>query len=255
MRDEIFNVDFRGEAIMPLNPGETARLRNLCNLFSIDFRLTEDNLPGALSVTTCLYSMPVIADHFERRRFGNQILQSAHAHFSSSEPKSSQFFALISARVIEIQEFRSWYAEMARSPEELIRSYQSMQRVVTALKFIGVGAGSGAIAAGMKEALKAKGGAEMAKAGAKTTLSRMSGKGAIFEGIEARYGKLPVGGGVALFLIVTAATALYVSLLEEMRKLKIVILDKFQNGQISNELFSKAFTEIDPNSIKKYWEM
>lgn len=241
---------------MPLNPGEAARLRNLCNLFLIDAGLTEDNPPAALSVMTCLYSMPVIDDHFERRRFGNQILQSAHAHFAPSDgPKSSQFLARISGRVIEIQEFRSWYAEMARSPEELIRLYQNMQRVVTALKFIGVGAGSGAIAAGMKEALKAKGGTEMAKAGAKTTLSCSSGKGAIFEGIEARYGKLPVGGGIALLLIITAATALYLSLQEEMRKIKIIILDKFQNGQISNEIFSKAFTEIDPNSVKKYWEM
>lgn len=240
---------------MPLNPGEAARLRNLCNLFSIDIGLTEDNPPAALSVLACLYSMPAIADHFQRRRFGNQILESAYAHFPPSEPKSSRFFTQISGRVIEIQEFPSWYAEMSQSPEELVRQYQNIQRVIDVLKFIGIGAGSGAIAAGMKEALKAKGAAEMAKAGGKTALSRLSGKGAIFEGIEARYGKLPAGAGLALFLIVTAATAAYVSLLEEMRKIKIIILDKYQNGQMSSELFSKAFKEIDPNDVKKYWEM
>ncbi|BBU61118.1 hypothetical protein MSC49_10530 [Methylosinus sp. C49] len=240
---------------MPLNPGETARLRNLCNLFRIDIGLTEDNPPAALSVMTCLYSMPVIVDHFERRRFGNQILQSANAHFPPSEAMSSRFYAQISVRVIEIQEFRSWYSQMSRSPQELVRLYQDMRRIVSVLEFIGIGAGSGAIAAGMKEALKAKGATEMAKAGAKTTLSRMSGKGAIFEGIEARYGKFPVAGGLVLFAMVTAATALYFSLKEEMRKIKIILLDKFQNGQISNDILSKAFTEIDPNSIKKYWEM
>lgn len=240
---------------MGLNPGETARLRNLCSLFSVNIYSTEDNPPAALSVMSCLYSMPAIADHAERRRYGNQILQSAHAHFTPSDgPKASQFYGQVSARVIEIQEFPSWYAELSRSPEELIRIYQNMASAVWALKFIGIGAGTGAVAAGLKDALKAEGAKDMVKAGLKTTLSRLSGKGAIFEGIEARYGKkLPLQP--ALFLIIVAATAAYFSLVEEMRKIKIIIQDKFQNGQMSEELFSRAFKEVEPDGIKKYWEM
>jgi hypothetical protein len=94
----------------------------------------------------------------------------------------------------------------------------------------------------------------MAKAQVKTTLGRLAGRGAVVEGIEIRFGKgLPLQPALAIGII--AATALYFAAEEEMRKLRIVILDKFQNGQISNELFSQVFKEVNPNDIKKYWEM
>jgi hypothetical protein len=33
-------------------------------------------------------------------------------------------------------------------------------------------------------------------------------------------------------------------------------LDKLQSGQMSNEFFSQVFKEeINPNDIKRYWEM
>jgi hypothetical protein len=238
-----------------MNPGETARLRNLCLLFRVPVECTEDNPPAALSTLSYAYGMPAIAEHAKRRQYGNEILQSTRAHFMPSDgPRASEFFGRVQALVIEMQEFPSWYSELSQSPEDLVRAYQRWALVVGALRFIGIGAGSGAIAAGIKEALKAQTATEMAKAGIKTTLGRLAGRGAVVEGIEIRFGKgLPLQPALALGI--AAATALYFVAEEEMRKLRIVILDKFQNGQISKELFSQAFKEVDPSDIKKYWEM
>jgi hypothetical protein len=238
-----------------MNPGETARLRNLCFLFRIPIECTQDNPPAALSTLSYLYAMPAISDHAKRRQFGNDILQSTRAHFMPSDgPRASEFFARVQGLVIEMQEFPAWFSELSQSPEDLVRAYQRWALVIGALKFIGIGAGSSAIAAGIKEALKAGTATEMAKAQVKTTLGRLAGRGAVVEGIEIRFGKgLPLQPALAIGII--AATALYFAAEEEMRKLRIVILDKFQNGQISKELFSQVFKEVDPSDIKKYWEM
>jgi hypothetical protein len=238
-----------------MTPSDELRLKRLCSLFSIPVNSTTDNPPAAYAIVSMLYTMPAISEHDQRRRFGNDILQNVNAQFPPSDgPGAAQFFSAVQARVIEMQEFPGWYAELSRTPEELVRIYTRMQYGVKALNLIGISAGTGAVAAGIKEAIKKPGSVDF-KAFRRTTVGRSMGKGAIFEGIEARYGDAAKGGGVALALIVAAAWATFLSLSEEMRKIKIILMDKFQSGQLSDELYRVVFKEIDPSEIKKYWEL
>jgi hypothetical protein len=239
-----------------MTPWESTRLRRLCELFSISIFCTEDNPPAALSTLSCLYAMPAIQEHDERRRYGNQILQSTLAFFTPSDgPKSVAFFGLVSGIVIEMQEFPSWFTALSQSPEELVGRYQFVVRGLEVLAFLGIGTGTlGAFSAGIKEALKAETAKDMAKAGLKQTLSRLAGRGAIYEGIAIRYETVVAAMQPSVFFFIGAATALYFAFMEEARKIKLIILDKFQSGKISNELFSKVITEVDPDDIKKYWE-
>jgi hypothetical protein len=246
---------------MPLAPSHNIRLQRLCSLFSIPLGLTKDNPDGGYTIVSLLYTMPAQPDHNQRRQLGNDILKSAYAEFPPSDgPSAAQFFSLTQARVIEMQEFPGWYAELSRSGEELVRIYKNMQIGILALQVLGVGATYGAVSAGIKEATKKPGPIDY-KAFFKTTGSRLAGKGPILEGLEARYGaNLPRAALLSRGLLVAAAWGAYLALSEEMRKIKIIILDRFQNNTLhkdkkrNDELYKEVFKEIDPTDVKKYWE-
>jgi hypothetical protein len=238
-----------------MNAGETARLRNLCLLFRIPIEYTGDNPAAALSTVTYLYGMPAIADHGERRRYGNDILQSTSAFFVPSlGPRATAFFGRVQTLVIEMQEFPGWFSELSQSPEELVRTYWRWRYVRNALRFIGVGAIGGAFAAGFKEWAKNPTTTEGARTGMRTLATRLAGRGAVIEGLEILLAQgVPLYPALALGIV--AAVALYYAAEEEMKKIEIVIKDKFQRGQLSKELYSQVFTEQDPDDIKEYWEM
>jgi hypothetical protein len=234
-----------------MEAGETARLRNLCRLFSVSPASTEYNPAAAFSILSTLYSMPAVEKHDERRRYGNDILQTARGYFGPTDgPEAAQFFGKVSSLVIEIQEFPDWFRDFAASAEELVRKYKTLAWVTFGLKVIGIGAGASASAAGFAEALKSG----RIKPGVQTTLGRLAGRGAIFEAIAKRWEQAALLTP-AIFVIVVAASAVYAAMLEEMGRIKMVIMDKFQRGEVSRELFNQVFTEVDADDIKKYWEM
>lgn len=262
------------ESITWLMPPDAARLRSLCNLFSINYVSTEDNQPAALEILIYLYSMPTITDHGERRRYGIKILQRTNAQFPpSSGTKAAAFFGMVQARVIEMQEFPSWFNELTRTPEDLARRYVVLAHVVKWMGLLGFGASASAFGAGVKEAMKVKPKGitegmtddeikkimrdmrkKQVETAAKTMGTRLSGRGPILEGIEARY-SLPPGAALAFFILAVAGTAVYFALVEELRIIQIILLDKFQNGQISNDLYKKVFKEVPPERVRKYWEI
>jgi hypothetical protein len=241
---------------MALSAGEIARLRNLCRIFRIDPDTTESNPAAAFTVVSMLYAMPAIADHAKRHDYGNRILQGTQPYFTPSDgPNAVRFFSYVQGLVIEIQEFPSWFSELTRSPEELVSEYRRLKWAVTALQIIGIGAGGSAFTAGIKEMIKKPNSLEW-KTGAKTVLTRWGGRGAIFEGVLARYGESAAALQPAVLVIILTGTALYEALRNEMERIRNILLDKLQSGQMSNEFFSQVFKEeINPNDIKRYWEM
>jgi uridine phosphorylase len=107
---------------------------------------------------------------------------------------------------------------------------------LSALKFIGIGAGTGAAAAAMKELIKKPNSLEW-QTGVKTLLTRLGGQGAIFEGMIARYGMSAAALQPAVLAIVLIGTAMYESFKEQMERITLILLDRLQNGQMSNETF------------------
>jgi hypothetical protein len=240
---------------MALNAGEIARLRNLCSIFRINPGATETNPAAALTTMSMLYSMPAFSNHAKRRDYGNRILQGTQPYFTPSDgPNAVRFFSYVQGLVIEIQEFPSWFTELAASPEELVSEYRRLSRAVSILKFIGIGAGTGAISAAAKELMKKPNSLEW-QAAVKTLLTRLAGQGAIFEGIIARYGAGAAAFSPAILAIVLTGTVMYEAFTEEMERIKLILLDKLRSGQISNELYSQVAKETNPADIKRYWEM
>ena len=234
-----------------MEAGDTARLRNLCRLFSVNLASTEYNPAAAFSILSTLYSMPAVKKHDERRRYGNDILQSTRGYFGPTDgPEAAQFFGKVSSLVIEIQEFPDWFSDLTASPEDLVLKYKILAWVTFGLRVIGVGATATAAASGFAEGLKTG----RIKPGVQTTLGRLAGRGPIFEAMAKRWTQVAAVTPL-VFVLVVAASAVYAMMLAEMEKIKAVLFDKFQRGQVSRELFNQVFTEVDADNIKKYWEM
>lgn len=226
------------------------RLINVCNALKIPLETTKDDEAAALAIVSHLYAMPTIKEKSKRRDYGNSILQNAGAHFGAN----SRFVSAVGSVVIMMQEFPAWYDDFNKSASELAEQYQDLERTVYWLEFIGIGAGSGALAAGLGKFAETG----SAKEGAKKLGSRLAGKGAILEGIEKRLVARGLTGvaGVAGAVVVIGGTAAYFSALQEMEQIKSIMIHKFQNGEASDEDYRKVFgNDSRPELVKKYWEM
>jgi hypothetical protein len=236
-----------------ISGGAKARLKNLCTIFSIPLSSTSDNEAAGLAILSHLYAMPAIKEKPKRREYGNQILQNAGKYFGSS----SVFVGTVGAQVIMMQEFPVYYARLGKSSSALAQEYRDLENTVYWLKWAGFGSATTGIGGAATKKLIESG---SIKDGAKEALKKAVGKGGVVDAATARAGaRFPKGAraaGVAGAVAIALGTLAYYNCIEEMEKVKTVMLDRYQRGEASDEDFKTVFgKDISPTDVKKYWEM
>jgi hypothetical protein len=232
-----------------MDQGSTRRLNNLCAIFKIRPSATEPNPDLALALLSHLYAMPVIPNKSDRRNYGNQILGNTRGVFDPY----SEFVGGLGSNVIMMQEFPHWFANLGRSTEQLVEIYADLERTVYWLNKAGWGAGAAAVGAGIAQTIE-KG---SVKEGAKRAIDRLAGRSAIIEALQKRFGaRLGAAAGVAGVVVIVGGTIAYHSALQQMEEIRNILIDRFHNGQMTDEQFRRVFgDQVDPTLVKKYWEM
>ena len=240
---------------------ETAakRLLALCNLFKIRKEAIEENEDFALAILVNLYAMPVIPDKSQRRQYGNEILQNAHAAFPPPKGSmTSEFHGGVASQVIMMQEFPAWYAKLDKSPEELVVIYKDLESTVWWLEFFGIGAGSisayGALQAGAAEVIDTG----SIREGMKKAGKRFLGHGALLDSVKKRIAKhapkLAKSGGIIGAIVISSAIVAYQAAKEQMEEIKTIMMVKYQSGEATLEQLNAVFVDgVDPEYMISYW--
>lgn len=225
------------------------RLKNLCAVFKIPLSDCAASPEAALALLSHLYAMPLIKNKNDRHNYGNQILANTQGHFASN----SNFVGRLGTHVIMMQELPAWYQNLNKSTDVLVEQYLDIERTVNFLNKVGYGSAGGAAAAGAAEMIK-KG---TVKEAAKKTAERFVGKGAIQEAIVGRIGQRAASAAPWVgAIIIVGGNLAYHGGLEQMEEIKNILRDRFQKGDMTNEQYKKVFgSQIDPDDVKKYWEM
>ena len=232
-----------------MEPSQEAYLKNLCRIFEIPLSSTDPNPSLALNVLARMYLVPTIEDHDEINRALNEIRANLAGQFG----KYSVFVGRTATHASLMQSLPHWYDHLSTSTQVLVEQYQNLAFGVSVLGMIGIGA-TGAAVAGAVEWSKSG----SLRAGAQRTAERLAGRGAVIAEAQRRLGLRvsPKAAGIAGAVVTVGGTFLYYSALEQMEDIRAVLMHRFQNGELTDDQFRAVFGDlIDPDDIKRYWEM
>lgn len=233
-----------------MEPREEAYLKGLCRILDIPFQSTEENPSLALNVLTRMYLVPTIKEHSKRNRAVNEIRANLSGQFSNY----SVFTGRTARLAVQMQEFPYWFDHLNAKTKVLISQYKNLELAVSVLGKIGIGAGAGALVAGGVEASKSG----SLKQGAKVMTERLVGRGPAIKEAQRRLGLRfsPKAAGVAGAVVIIGGTLIYYSALERMEDIRAVLMHRFQKGELTDDQYREVFGDtIDPDTIKRYWEM
>jgi hypothetical protein len=197
----------------------------------------------ALGALTLLFGMPLIRNKSERRKYGNDILQTAGSKFD----KYSTFIGTLGQTVVMMQEFPYYYTNVNMSSEQLVNKYNALWTLITIYAVLGIRPGSGAVTAGVAEGIKTGD----VKAGAKRAATRILNRGDIAEAIALKY---PKATG-AMWLAVAGAAISCASAYQQQAEIEVIIRYRYKNGQLSEAQYKLAFdTTIYSYYLQKFWE-
>ncbi len=228
-------------------------LKNLCAIFSIPRQLTQSNPDAAARLLLATYAMPLQRTQAQRRSYANNILAATQGYFDAWSP----FVVTLGRILITMQELPFHFNNVGRSTAALVQHYENLSRIVWWIKASGLAAGAssvGAANAGVAEAVKTG----SVRAAAKKAGARVAGYGAVPEAVAQRFGaRLPKGAGGGLALVVIGGVTIsYYSAEREMQEIRSLVQHRFQAGQATDAEYRAIFAgQVDPVSIKKYWEI
>lgn len=152
-------------------------------------------------------------------------------------------------------ELPHWFAHHNASTEDLIERYKSLSTVIFILQSLGVGATAGStVTAGIAQASEEG----SVKAGAQRLGQRLAGQGPLLEEMQWRIGfrMTPARAGVVGAVVVVGGTLAYYNALEQQEEIRLIIMQRFQEGEVTDDQFREVFGDrIDPSLLKKYWEL
>lgn len=66
----------------------------------------------------------------------------------------------------------------------------------------------------------------------------------------------PARAGVVGAVVVVGGTLAYYNALEQQEEIRLIIMQRFQEGEVTDDQFREVFGDrIDPSLLKKYWEL
>jgi len=234
-----------------LSEADQARLAAYCDILGVPMSSTEPNPQLALQVLARMYLVPTIESHADRNRTLNEIRGNLAGHFD----KWSVFVGRTAMISAQMQELPHWFQHQNASTEVLIKRYKSLSTGIFILQFLGIGATAGsAVAAGIAQGSKEG----SVKAGAKRMGQRLAGQGPLLEEIQRRIGfrLTPAKTNIVGAVVVVGGATVYFNALEQQEELRLIIMQRFQEGEVTDGQFREVFGDrIDPAMLKKYWEL
>jgi len=159
--------------------------------------------------------------------------------------------AMISA---QMQELPHWFQHQNASTEVLIKRYKSLSTGIFILQSLGIGATGSATTAGIAQGSKEG----SVRTGAKRAGQRLAGQGPLLEEIQRRIGSrlTPAKTNIVGAVVVVGGAMVYFNALEQQEELRLIIMQRFQEGEVTDDQFREVFGDrIDPAMLKKYWEL
>ncbi len=191
----------------------------------------------AYTILSHLAAMPLEMNHDRRRRYGIEILTNASSLMPLDQPQNTQFHQRLREQVISMQEYPAWYSTLRNSNEQIVNSFIRLWWVLKGMEVGGLGGLSG-IPADMNK------GALAGMQGKRGAAGRAAG--AIRGGMAGAAGTVTGGLRGTAGIYWAIGSMLYVGGQDRLNELGNEITRRYQHGQLSAELYQKAFGEDGP---------
>ena len=235
---------------MTMNARKRARLRNLCAIFETPLHTTDPAPELALHVLAGFFLVPAIEVKATRRKVLNDLRAPLGEVFEPYAP-----FVTRTAQVaISMQEHPTWHPDLQTPTDDLVAQHVGLWWASAILKGAGMGLAPGALGAAAGEYVKSRSPRGAVEKGAR----RAIGQGPLLEelGKTRVIGMTRAGAGMASLGVAATGTVAYFAAVERMKEIEAILMHRFQSGDLTNEQFRTVFGDrIEPDIIKRYWEM
>lgn len=240
-----------------MEPEDQARLAAYCRILEVPVDSTAPNPALALQVLARMYLVPTIPDKQGRLDTVNEIRANLAGHFDNYSVftwRTAQLAALM-------VDFPYIFIKLNQTTEALIEEFKSLSTGILILGALGIGAVATAVPAGLAEASKQN----SMRAGLERGARRLAGQGPLLEEAQRRMGPrlTPARAGIVGVVVIVGGTLAYHSAVEQQETIRAIILDRFQKDldpdddyHVSDDQYRDVFgNHIDPQNLKRYWEL
>ena len=239
----------------PLPQEMQARAKQLGSILGIPASTFAGKEMPAYQIMSHLAAMPTVKDNGRRHAYGNEVLGNLNKLLPIDDPENQPFYGRVAPLVGQMQEFPAWFANFAKSNEELVNDYVLLDTILTGMAYAGLpsfaaaGLGKSAISKGVIGAARKY---EGRGALAGMDLAAGMGKAGMAGARTALTGGFATSPFAVVWLIGAAtATALTI----QQNEIKAEIVRRFQNRTLSSELYQKALGTLSPLPQQYFYDL